>query len=1225
MDRSDAARGGHDMETARATALEAIAALIARSSGEQDAAWLELLSHAGSSAASADALDGARTAQEGVLENLLRTREPDDADVQTARGRLGVTRRALGDLRGARELFEQVVEAYERTLPDDGAALQLARVHLGSALYKLGDARAARPHFERVLAARTRTLPENHSELRTARIYVALVLKMLGEFTAARALEEQVLEVCSKTLPDDHPDLQAARQNLSVTLATLGDLAGARVLDEKVLEVRTRTLPEDHPDLQSARINLALTLKELGHLQEARALEEQALSVLVRLLPDEHPDLQVARFNLGGTLYALGDARAARSLFERVVEVYSRTLPAEHTELQKARMAMGAAGLALGDLRTARPLFEQSLEVLARSLPEEHPEVQRAQLGLAVATVGLGDLHTSRALFERCLAVRERTLPDDHPELQVTRQGLALTMHMLGDLQGARRLFERALEVSTRLLPDDHPDLQKARGNLGASLAAQGDLDGARELFRTVFEVRSRALPDEHVDVQRARQNLASTARALGDLDGARELEERVLAAFSRGLPDDHPFSQQARSNLAHTLHAQRNFDDAAALLEKVLEVGSRALPDDHPELQQARQRMAVAILARAAERAAAGQLPRSIPDTDVDRAVALVRDSCRAQVHAAQRTALSSAGREAEEIFASMAESLALGLSMCVGIGIFAPSEELLPDVFACSEATRGAAVEVARLARRSAHSPEHARLSAELQLMTEDLAKMAREGATREEFDRARSRREAVERDLVRRASELTGGSRSGQLVDAASMAQSLRAEEAVVCFRRFAARRLAVEPSAGADPRPLVRETTEDSLCAFVVRSALARDRAEKPLTLVHLGSIAPIEQAIEAWRAALGSASGRGQAVDPRTASTALDASGVALRRLIFDPLLPALGASKHAILVLDDVLHLVAFDCLPIDPDGRELIGDRFRIDLRTNLVELLAPREPLPGAASLLALGDVAYEVESSDNRIHDALAQASGMLRGSVWSTGFPPLPGTRGEIEELGWLFSASFGVEGSATLLTRAQASKRRLIEQAPLARFLHIATHGWFAPDAVRSWNESAEIERDLQLPGRTSSESELRCMSPMLLCGLALADANLPEDAIGRAPGLITAEELSTLDLSRCELAVLSACDTNVGERRAGQGVASLQRAMQMAGARSVITSLWKVPDEATRELMIDFYRRLWVEKKPKHQALWEAKTKLREAKDERGMPKYTTRDWAAWVLTGSPD
>jgi CHAT domain-containing protein len=143
---------------------------------------------------------------------------------------------------------------------------------------------------------------------------------------------------------------------------------------------------------------------------------------------------------------------------------------------------------------------------------------------------------------------------------------------------------------------------------------------------------------------------------------------------------------------------------------------------------------------------------------------------------------------------------------------------------------------------------------------------------------------------------------------------------------------------------------------------------------------------------------------------------------------------------------------------------------------------------------------------------------------------------------------------------------------------------------------------------------------------MLLCGLALAGANLPPDARGEAPGILTAEEIALMDLPNCELAVLSACETSLGRRqRAGQGLASLQQALHAAGVRTAITSLWSVPDEATRELMTDFYRRIWLDRTPKAQALWEAKCTLRQAKSADGSPRFQVRDWAAWVLSGDPD
>ena len=114
------------------------------------------------------------------------------------------------------------------------------------------------------------------------------------------------------------------------------------------------------------------------------------------------------------------------------------------------------------------------------------------------------------------------------------------------------------------------------------------------------------------------------------------------------------------------------------------------------------------------------------------------------------------------------------------------------------------------------------------------------------------------------------------------------------------------------------------------------------------------------------------------------------------------------------------------------------------------------------------------------------------------------------------------------------------------------------------------------------------------------------------------PGMITAEELATLDLSRCELAVLSACDTNVGIRRAGQGILSLQAALHAVGAQTAVTSLWRVPDDWTGMLMEEFYRNLWQRGMSKAQALWEAKVELRK----RNAPVSA---WAGWVLTGEPE
>jgi CHAT domain-containing protein len=142
-----------------------------------------------------------------------------------------------------------------------------------------------------------------------------------------------------------------------------------------------------------------------------------------------------------------------------------------------------------------------------------------------------------------------------------------------------------------------------------------------------------------------------------------------------------------------------------------------------------------------------------------------------------------------------------------------------------------------------------------------------------------------------------------------------------------------------------------------------------------------------------------------------------------------------------------------------------------------------------------------------------------------------------------------------------------------------------------------------------------------------LSGLAWAGAaGPPKEAsaasIDLGAALMTAEEVASLDLRGCELAVLSACETGLGRTAGGEGVLGLQRAFHQAGCRTVVVSLWKVDDATTRALMERFYENLWRSKLPPLQALRQAQLRVLDDPELGG--GGNPRLWAAWTLSGDP-
>ena len=227
----------------------------------------------------------------------------------------------------------------------------------------------------------------------------------------------------------------------------------------------------------------------------------------------------------------------------------------------------------------------------------------------------------------------------------------------------------------------------------------------------------------------------------------------------------------------------------------------------------------------------------------------------------------------------------------------------------------------------------------------------------------------------------------------------------------------------------------------------------------------------------------------------------------------------------------------------------------------------------------------------------------------------GLTPLEGSRQEVETIAQLMCLQSKVSTSSLLMGEngTEGSFKALSGQG--YTLLHLSTHGFYAPPEEReaTSDESANegfLQEDLLL---SNSGLFMSGADNYLLDGQEQPDGN---------DGVLTAKEISRLDLQGLNMVVLSACETALGDVSKSEGVYGLQRGFKKAGAESILMSLWKVDDDATCMLMTEFYKN-WIQKgKNKHDALQEAMKTVRSHK-EKGWdePKY----WAAFILLDGLD
>lgn len=263
-------------------------------------------------------------------------------------------------------------------------------------------------------------------------------------------------------------------------------------------------------------------------------------------------------------------------------------------------------------------------------------------------------------------------------------------------------------------------------------------------------------------------------------------------------------------------------------------------------------------------------------------------------------------------------------------------------------------------------------------------------------------------------------------------------------------------------------------------------------------------------------------------------------------------------NRHRILVSpDSQLNLIPFAAL-IDEKSQYLL-ENYEITYLSSGQDLIRLQADLPSRQNPVIVANPQFDKPENSLSMRVAAKNtygSSNFFEDSA-SLQYNSLEGTTIEAKVISTILP-------NVKLLT-GEAATENAVKQLHAPSILHIATHGFFledVPPVQFSRGENPVINSE----------------NPLLRSGLALAGFNLRKS--GNEDGVLTALEVAGLDLAGTKLVVLSGCETGLGDVINGEGVYGLRRALAISGAESQLITLWLVDDEATKDLMTDYYGRL---------------------------------------------
>ena len=988
-----------------------------------------------------------------------------------------------------------------------------------------------------------------------------------GNYKKAIDCEAKALIVLKSLYGENHLDYATSLTDLAYYHFKSGNYNKAVEIETMAKNIRKQVLGEKHPDYVLSLSKLGNYYCDLGDYKKAVEFGTMAMNLRKQSLGEEHPDYALSLNNLAGYYSNLGDYRKAVEFGTQAMNICKQTLEENHPGYATSLSNLASYYCDLGEYNKAIEIGTMALNLRKHTLGEKHLDYALLLSNLAGYYSNLGEYNKAVELGTQALNIRKQALGEKHPDYASSLNNLANYYYSLGDYNKAVELGTQALNIRKQTLGEKHPDYASSLGCLANYYSRLGNYNKAIELGRQALNIRKQTLGENHPNYATSLNNLANYYSGLGDYNKAVELGTMAMNTQKQTLGENHPNHATSLNNLADYYNSLRDHNKAVELETLAMNIYKETLGEKHPDYASSLSNLA----------------SYNYQCRNYQEAYRLLSKSIRIQKHIVLSMFKEATSRTRQTFWNKNNAEFDFFPSFCLK----AHNQDRNGELYDYSALfTKGLLLNAETNAR--------------------DVIFESGDTALVKQFDALQSVRIMLNKQYEKPIAELKLNCDSLENVAELMERELIKSSKAYGDFTRSLTitwKDVQNELADGDVAIEFVSSPFPDNDSVMYIALALKKGYPEpKLIPLFEEKTLKELPND------------------NPNDAQE--------LFHLVWSPLLSELEGTRNVYFSPSGALYNIGIENLPIS--AAERMSDRYNM-YRLSSTRLLALHPHSTSERETALFGGLDYEMTPQDvatnnlkNAYHSEFiaqnrdASADFMERG-----GFGALPFSLKEVKSASKLLEANGyechlfeGKDGTEEAFKSLSGKKVKVV---------HLSTHGAFVPKKeaknTKQKNNFRFIQFEDAAPQAQEEDQSLTRSFLVMAGGNMLKNYDsIPE---GIDDGILTAQEIAHTDLRGCDLVVLSACETALGDIT-NEGVMGLQRGFKKAGANTILMSLWKVDDQASSLLLTKFYENLLSKKMPKIDALKKAQDYVRnyeievEGKKEKifSDPKF----WTSFIL-----